>query len=215
MNIEAQEIKQTTTEEKLAQFISWIFHPLLMPTYGFLILFFTPNYISVFTPVSVRLAILIVTSAFTLVLPSISVLILLKTGKIKNLQLEQASDRIMPYGGTILYYFALYYLFHSIAISPLFKALILGASLSVLITFLINFKWKISAHTVGIGGITGALLATIYRLHAEFYLMLMLIVFIAGIIGYARLKLKAHTPTQVYSGFLVGFLVQFWMVLIY
>jgi membrane-associated phospholipid phosphatase len=32
---------------------------------------------------------------------------------------------------------------------------------------------------------------------------------IAGLLGYARLKLEAHTPAQVYSGFAIGLISMF------
>ena len=208
-------IPKSTSEEKLARMISYLFHPLLMPTYGFLILFFTPNYISVFTPIGLKLAILGITFLFTFILPVVNTVILWKTSRIKSLSMEESSDRTMPYAGTILYYFGLYYLFYNTAIPSLFKVLILGAAVAVVLTFVINFKWKISAHTTGIGGIVGALLATIYRMHTEFYIILMLVLLIAGIVGYARLRLKAHTPAQIYTGFLIGFLAEFFIVLLY
>ena len=38
--------------------------------------------------------------------------------------------------------------------------------------------------------------------------ILALVMLMAGIVGYARLKLNAHTPAQVYSGFLLGVVVE-------
>jgi membrane-associated phospholipid phosphatase len=215
-NLETVSVKKTG-EEKLARFISYLFHPLLMPTYGFIILFFTDNYISVFTSLRLRLVILIITFVFTFLFPFVNALILLKMGRIKSLSMEDTTERYIPYATTILYYFALYYLFYNVgaAIPSFFMMLVLGATLSVLLTFIINFKWKISAHTIGIGGIAGATLGTVYRLQMELYLILMLIIIVAGIVGYARLKLKAHTPAQIYMGFLLGFLVEFLVILFY
>ena len=204
-----------TREEKLARFVSYLFHPLLMPTYGFLIIFFTDNYISVFTSLGLRLLILAVTFVFTFIFPFVNAIILLKTGRIKSLSMEDHTERNIPYATTVLYYFALYYLFYNTEIPSFFKVLVLGAGLSVLLTFIINFKWKISAHTIGIGGIAGAMLGTVYRLQMELYLILILIIIIAGIVGYARLKLNAHTPPQIYTGFLLGFLVEFLLILFY
>ena len=124
-------------------------------------------------------------------------------------------ERTIPYAGTIIYYFCLYYLFYNTELPMLFKMLILGASISVTLTFIINFKWKISAHTTGIGGIAGALLGIIYRLKTDMYATLAGVILIAGIISFARLKLNAHTPPQVYTGFLLGFIVQFLLIIFY
>jgi membrane-associated phospholipid phosphatase len=38
-----------------------------------------------------------------------------------------------------------------------------------------------------------------------FYVILAALV--CGLVGFARLKLKAHTPAQVYAGFFAGFLL--------
>lgn len=203
-------------EESIARFISYLFHPLLMPSYGFLIVFFTKNYISLFTPINFKLYVLGVTFLFTFLLPLLNALILFKLGKIKSLSMNNASERSMPYLGAVIYYFALYYLLdHSEVIIPLFKALILGAAASVTLTFLINFKWKISAHMTGVGGVAGAVLGIFYRLQIDMLLILLVIIFVSGIIAYARLKLRAHSPTQVYTGFLVGFVVEFLLIISY
>lgn len=204
-----------TVEEKLAKLISYLFHPLLMPTYGFTILFITRNYIATFTSPNIKLLILSITFVFTFILPLANALILLKLGRIKSLEMESINERTILYTGTALYYFALFYLFHVSGFPNIFKILILGAAISVLLTTLINLKWKISAHTIGIGGIAGAALGIEYRLQLDFHLILILIILIAGIVGYARLKLNAHTPSQVYTGFILGFLVDLLLLIFY
>jgi hypothetical protein len=213
--MEADSIAHKTSEEKLAKLFSYIFHPLLMPTYGFALLFFTKNYIATFTPSNLKLVILGVTFIFTFLLPAINALILLKMGRIKSLEMETSSERIIPYGSAALYYFALFYLFYNAQFPSIFKILILGATISILLTLIINFKWKISAHTIGIGGIAGAALGIIYRLQLDLHFILMVIIFCSGIVAYARLKLNAHTPAQVYTGFTLGFLVELGLMIFY
>jgi len=202
-------------ETRIAKFISIIFHPLLMPTYGFALLFFTQNYISTFIPFKARLVIICITFIFTFILPTINALILLKMKRINSLEMETGRERTIPYLSTFLYYIALFYLFYSAKFSPVFIILILGAALSVLATFLINFIWKISAHAVGIGGIIGAIAGISFRLSIDLQWAFLLTILLSGIIGFARLKLLAHTPAQVYAGYLTGFLVQFLLMLFY
>jgi membrane-associated phospholipid phosphatase len=136
-------------------------------------------------------------------------------GRIKSLEMESNEERKIPYISTALYYFSLYYLFYNAEFPNIFKILILGASISILLTFLINFQWKISAHTIGIGGIAGAALGIIYRLHIDLYFILMIILLVSGLVAYARLKLNAHTPAQVYTGFLLGFFVELLLMIFY
>lgn len=202
-------------ENRIAKIISHLFHPLLMPTYGFLLLFSTNNYIAIFTPLSIKLVILIITFVFTFILPTVNALILLKAGRINSLEMETNRERVIPYLSTSLYFFALYYLFNDREFPPVFVVLILGAAISILLTFLVNFKWKISAHAIGVGGIAGAIWGISLRLAIDFRMILMLSVLVAGFIGFARLKLNAHTPAQVYTGFLTGFLIEFLLMIFY
>ena len=186
-----------------------------MPTYGFAIIFFSSNYISTFTSSSVKLIILSITFIFTFLLPTINALVLLKMGRIKSLEMETLNERIIPYTSAALYYFALYYLFYNAEFPNIFKILILGAAISVLLTLFISLKWKISAHTIGIGGIAGASLGIIYRLQLDLNFILMVTILFSGIVGYARLKLNSHSPAQVYSGFVLGFLIELLLMIFY
>lgn len=202
-------------EARLAKYISVILHPLLMPTYGFAFLFFTHNYISTFIPLNIKILIIGITFIFTFILPAINALILLKLGRIRSLEMETSGERVIPYLSTFMYYLALFYLFYSAKFSPVFIILILGAALSVLVTLLINFKWKISAHAVGIGGIIGAIMGISLRLMIDLQLIVVFTLVLAGIVGFARLKLLAHSPAQVYTGYLIGFLIQLILMIVY
>lgn len=186
-----------------------------MPTYGFAVVFFSNNYISTFTSLNLKLVILCITFIFTFLLPASNVLILLKIGHIKSLRMETLNERIVPYIGAAFYYFVLFYLFYNAEFPNIFKILILGAAVSILLTVFISFKWKISAHTIGIGGIAGASLGIIYRLQLDMQFILMLSLLFSGIVGYARLKLNAHNPAQVYSGFVLGFFTELLIMIFY
>lgn len=200
---------------RIPKTISYLFHPLLMPTYGAALIFFSKNYISTFTPFNYKLIILGITFVFTFLLPAFNAFILLKAGRINSFEMETPRERIIPYASTALYYLALYYLFFNAQFPVVFQVLILGAAISIFFTLLMTFKWKISAHAVGIGGIAGGVLGIIYRLQTDMQLELMMIILFAGVVGYARLKLNAHTPSQVYTGFVLGFFVELILMLFY
>lgn len=202
-------------EDRLAKFISVLFHPLLMPTYGFMLIFCTKNYISTFLLLPFKIVILGMTFLFTFIFPAINAVVLLKMGHIRSLEMESTKERLIPYGTTALYYFALLYLFYHRGFPFIFKLVLLGATSIIISTLLINTKWKISAHTAGIGGVTGAILGMLYRLQMDLELIFFILILISGVVGYARLRLKAHTPAQVYSGFLLGFLIQLILILSY
>jgi hypothetical protein len=202
-------------EIRIAKFLSYILHPLLMPTYGFALIFSTHNYIATFTPLNLKVIILVITFVFTFILPALNSFILLKMGKIRSLEMETPRERIIPYISTSFYFFALYYLFASAQFPPVFVILILGAGVSIVLTWLINFRWKISAHAVGVGGIIGATMGISLRLMIDLRLILIIIILVAGGLGFARLKLNAHSPAQVYTGFLLGIITELLLMIFY
>ncbi|MBL7941161.1 MAG: phosphatase PAP2 family protein, partial [Flavobacteriales bacterium] len=46
-----------------------------------------------------------------------------------------------------------------------------------------------------------------YRSGNDLVLYISIALFIAGLVAYARVKLRAHTPAQVYAGFGLGTMV--------
>jgi hypothetical protein len=209
MESQLTEVNKTSAEVVIATIISYLFHPLLMPTYGFVLLFFTSNSHALFVPLYNKVVIISVTFLFTFILPTLNALILLMMGRIKSLRMQTSSERVIPYTGALLYYFALSYLFYSRQLPLIFSAIILGAAISILLTLIINNRWMISAHAVGTGGTAGVVISLIYKMDMGLDYILVLVILMAGIVGYARLKLNAHSPAQVYSGFLLGAAVEF------
>lgn len=78
----------------------------------------------------------------------------------------------------------------------------------LVIALVISYSWRISLHTIGIGGILGLLLFfQLFQDQAFSSTALTLIpvtIITAGVIGSARLYLNAHTPLQIYTGYIVG-----------
>jgi hypothetical protein len=123
--------------------------------------------------------------------------------------METSEERLVPYGSGILYYSALLYLFHKANFLTMFQLFILGNIFCIVFTLIINIKWKVSAHTIGIGGLIGTLLILISKFHLHLENFLLIAILIAGCIGYARLRLEAHTPLQIYIGLILGFIIQY------
>jgi hypothetical protein len=84
--------------------------------------------------------------------------------------------------------------------------MILGAAI-------ITFFWKISVHSLGIGGIVGILLIISSMVpESPVNYLLLAAILISGIVLSARLKLQAHTQAQVYVGFLLGLFISFMII---
>lgn len=89
-----------------------------------------------------------------------------------------------------------------------------GATLSIIIGMLITFNWKISVHMIGIGGVIG-IVTVLSKTGPEVLLYLLsVLIIIAGLIGFGRLQLKAHSLNQIIAGFLLGFSCEILILLI-
>lgn len=194
----------------LALIISTVFHPLLMATYGCWLLFFgiKNTVYDYMTSYDIKVKLTIIIFTFSFVFPLLNLYILYKMGRIPALTLSRQQDRGFPYFMTSLFYFGLYYLLMDVNIWPSFKVFIVGAGLAIVLTALINLRYKISAHMVGLGGLLGVLVSVSSLIRFDMTLFYILVILVAGITAVARLILDEHRPAQIYLGFLLGFAVQ-------
>ena len=195
-----------------ARIISYLFHPLLITTYGVVLLINIDSQLYLFIPFKLKIILCLLTLTFTFIFPVFNSWLLVKTKFISSIHMHQKEERNISYMITLVFYIAVYYLLREIQVFPVFKVLLLGASVSLALAYIINFYWKISAHMVGIGGLCGLLLALSERMDVT--LVFPLVLFIAGVVGFSRLVLNAHTEAQVYVGFLLGFIATFSLFLI-
>ncbi|MBT6438880.1 MAG: hypothetical protein HOK72_04180 [Flavobacteriales bacterium] len=193
----------------LARFISVVFHPLFIPLYCVLIIFNSPVYIIYQLNIDAQYAVYAVVAVFTLVLPAVSTLMLLKMDGIKSLKMNSQEERKLPFIMSAIFYATAYFSMQQVGIPKLITNAILGATISLVILFLANFKQKTSAHMVGIGGLLGIVytLSEIYIVGISQFLFPSII--LAGLIGYSRLKLKAHQSIEIYSGLIIGFFSEY------
>lgn len=197
--------------KNIPNIISHVFHPLLMATYGCLLVFFglTNTIYYVFTPLKLKLILTLTIFSFTFLLPALNLLILYKLNYVSSLKIEKREERTFPLIMTSLCYFGLFYMIYDFNIWPAIKLFVLGGGLCILSAAIINLWWQISAHMIGVGGLSGVLFAISYYMQMPLFIAISTCLLIAGCIGFARLSLKAHTPAQVYVGFVFGCLMQF------
>lgn len=196
--------------KNFALFISVVLHPLLMATYGCLLLFFgiQNTVYDYLTPFDAKWRMSLVIFMFSFVFPALNIFILYKLKRIPTISLSNQKDRTFPYVMTALFYFGLFYLLMDINIWNSLKLFILGGGIAILLTALLNLKFKISAHMVGIGGLLGVLISVSFLTKFDMTMFYVLVIVLAGIIGFARLMLNEHKPYQLYLGFLLGLTVQ-------
>lgn len=188
--------------EIIAKAISYIFNPLLMPSIGLLMIFNSGTYLS-YIPFEAKRLIFMVIFAGTFLIPASFIPIFIYFKIMNTVEADSASQRVVPLVLTGVIYFCTFYMLRAIPI-PFVNVFILSAMLCILINAVIIVKWKISSHLIGIGGLTGLAIGLLVRMNADIAYFLIFLILTAGFLGYARLRLKAHTPAQVYTGFLLG-----------
>lgn len=191
-----------------AKVISYVFHPLIMPILGLLIIFNTDSYINYAVPDELKQAVLVLVGTSTFILPLLIAVLLLNRKMINSLEMETQQERIIPYSFAIAFYIFTLYMLKQAPIPPLIFKFIIGATLSIITAFIVNIKWKISAHMIGIGGLFGVLLCVSLLIGIYITPYLIIALLIAGLVGSSRLILKAHSPSQIYVGFAVGVICQ-------
>ncbi|SNS06219.1 hypothetical protein SAMN06295967_102317 [Belliella buryatensis] len=195
---------------KISEIISAVFQPLLMPSLiiGFL-LFGLPE--SEIAGAPNKPLIFFVVVANTFVIPLAILLVMRYTKVIPSLKMEQKQDRVFPFSMISLLYMVTAYAFYIkdwMDYKLIFTLFIITICLILLTS--ITYFWKISAHMMGVGGLLGIILA--YSLILTGFNLLYPVlgaIILTGAVGTARLYLNAHTPSQVWGGFLLGFLVCF------
>ncbi|MCO6500332.1 MAG: hypothetical protein J5I47_08150 [Vicingus serpentipes] len=192
-----------------AKIISTLFHPLIIPLVGVLIIFNSDSYLNYALSNETKLSILLLVAMNTLIVPFFVSLFLLITKKIKSFNMETNEERVLPYAFTVLFYIFTLFRLYKEPIPPIIFKFVVGATLAVILAFIINFRWKISAHMIGIGGLIGALISIALLLGVYIIPYVIGGFIVAGLLGSARLVLDAHTPTQIYTGFVLGMLCQF------
>lgn len=181
-----------------------------MCSYGSLMFFFflRGSIYYYLTPTNLKWIITSMIFSFSFLLPVINIYILYRLNRISSLHMENQNERTFPYVLTSCFYFGLFYLFLDLSVWPSIKVLVFGGGTAILLTAIINLKYKISAHMVGIGGLLGSLIVISYVLKYNAVPQMAAIVILAGVIATCRLYLKAHEPKQIYSGFFLGLVTQ-------
>jgi len=188
---------------QLAKIISIVFQPLLMPLYGLVLLYGFVDYFREL-PMELTRIIFIVVGIGTFLLPLSFFPLYFYFKVINSIEMETRQERIMPLLITLMFYYLTYQSLQKDYVPLIIQSIVFASFIVVLITEGINFVFKISVHMTGAGSLVG--LALVFVLNYNVYSIGMVIVplIIAGIIGYARLKLNAHKPAEVYLGFFSG-----------
>jgi membrane-associated phospholipid phosphatase len=204
----------------IAKIISGVVHPMLMPIFGSYLIFSMPSNLALRSEETVRLYLLGTVFICTCILPSIVIIVLKLMGAIQTISLNEKKDRRIHFIFTGICYTICYWAILKMQIPrglfpySLAYPLILGATLTIVLALVVNHWFKISIHMMGIGGVLGSFIAIALKYSLPLTPFIYILIVLAGLTGFARLQLNAHTPAQVYSGFTVSALCNSALILL-
>lgn len=192
---------------KISKFISYFFHPINFSIIGAILYFlFVPKYI--YKPQEYLLLTIIFIGTY--IFPLILVFLMKQTGMIESHHMPTIEERKFPV--ILLIAISLFignWLFES-ALVNLLALSYFGYGLCLIFIYIaFYFKRKISLHTAAIGGLIGFLIYFSYYYKINLIYIIASLFLLGGVIATARLKLKAHTFSEVLIGFCLGILCQF------
>lgn len=198
----------------LSKLISYLIHPLLVPTIGTVFYFMvTPKY----SPSELILGNLMPIFILTALIPLGSLLILNQFGMMRSRLLLTSEERIYP----LLIFLALVLLILLRVIPNNFTVelyyFFMGIALSVTSCLLLALMGKVvSLHMVGIGTLLMFVAMLSFHFEKNIVAAISLCTLCTGLLASARLYLNRHGRAAVLTGWLIGLvsqliLIRFWL----
>lgn len=193
--------------KKFSEFISFLFHPLIMPIAGVIIYFLvTPKFNSIDAQKRLFLSILIL----TILIPIVFFFLLKNVGVIKSLELNKVKERKIP----LLIYIIINVIIALKIISEDFSIElhyyfvgIIGSLVGCFVLSLLNFK--VSLHMTGISALILFVIGLAFHFQKNLTVWISILMFGMGAIASARLYLKFHNNSEIWLGFFIGSITQF------
>ena len=193
----------------IAHWLSIIFSPILMGTYGIIIALWL-SYLC-FSPEKAKLTVIAATFIATCIIPVIGIFLLNRFGAIKDPKLNERTERTWPYIICAFCYLGIgiyYYFVHA----PLWLSIFMfGATVALIILVTVNRWWKISGHATGMGALCGMIFFLMCSANTVVDIQWYFIaaIFLSGCVCTSRIILGRHALLQVTAGFFNGFICIF------
>lgn len=198
----------------LSKMISFVLHPILVPTFGCAFYFMlTPKY----SPTELILGTLIPIFILTLLIPLGSLLILKQFGMLRSSLLISSEERIYP----LLIFLALVLMILLRVIPSNFTIelyyFFMGIALSTTSCLLLALLGKVvSLHMVGIGTLLMFIVILSFHFEKNIIAAISLCTLGTGLLASSRLYLNRHGRGAVLTGWLIGLvsqiiLIRFWL----
>jgi len=188
---------------RLSQVVSIVFHPIFMPLYGLLIIFSAPT-ILYFVPLKIKKLTLLVIACNNVILPLSLVLMLYSRGIIKSFQAREKKERTIVLIITTILYLVTTTLMLRLPIPNLIKVYFVSTTFISFISLVINHFWRISLHSVAVGGLLTLVCFMVYIFNVPVIWYVSGMVLLSGLVMFSRLYNDDHEPAEVWTGFFAG-----------
>lgn len=191
---------------KLSQVISVILHPVFVPLAAVIIFFYK---LPIYFDSSIIYSKIIATLIVSVFLPLVFLYFSRTLKLISSFELPTAMERRLPLLFFMIldlliinYIFELYnyqYLFY------FFWSLLLA---SMVVFIALFFRFKVSLHSLGISSLLTFIVFLSYNFQLNFIYTIVFLIVCLGLVSSSRLILKAHIPSEVIFGIVLGIVTQ-------
>ena len=192
-----------------AKLLSYIFHPLFIPTYIFLFLQYQFRFeFAGITPWQMKLKAF---SVFwmTAFFPAFAVFLLWRLKFSDSIFLRTQKERIIPYFITMFFYWWMYYLSRTFTDQPMvLKFFYFGIFIAAVVGVILNSLFKISLHGIAMGGALAAIILFSFFYESHLGLAIAITTILTGLVCTSRLLVSDHTNFELYTGVLLGAVCQ-------
>lgn len=192
-----------------AKLVSYVFHPLFIPTYVYFFMAkaFPYEFSGMLRDAAMfRTVIVFINTAF---FPAVAIFLLWRLKFIESIFLRSSKERIAPYMIVMVFYWWLWYLSKNFTDQPFeLRIFFLGSFLTTPVALVLNNFFKISMHAIAVGCAAAFIAVLSFTKAADMTAALAISILIAGIVCTARFLVSDHTTRDIYSGLILGIVCQ-------
>ncbi len=204
-----QENIATSFSYKVAKLASALFHPLIMPTYGFIFLTIFSSKLLFVSNTLTDIELIFVFFVLSFIVPAFAIYAYCVGKKIESLSLVRREDRKTPYIIVMFTSLALLYFFGGL-IDKVFLLQMLSVYLFCVIeASIVNRFTKISAHAMACGAMTSFVFMINMYTNSTYIWLFIVCILVSGLVCSSRLKLNMHNNFQIVLGYMLGICTTF------
>lgn len=196
---------------KIANTLSWVLHPFLLPVYLMAVLLTMTTFAHYSTQVKFYLMWVVV--LYAIVIPFLALGVLHSLGRISSFKVDNRRERWLPLAVGIVCYILCAITFAKIPSAIFLRKFMVAAACCEAMCLVVSLWWKISLHLTGMGAVVALLVVMNIIGVGNMLIPLMVAILAAGALASARLYLGCHNGAQVLAGFCGGFVVAMLAVL--